>query len=140
MKWFKDSKISKKLAVMTICVAIITAIVCAVGLQSILFIAKSDSDLYAHNTLSLDYSGSAAVNLQQLRYLARETAIRMMRAVMDCVQICAIDAKGSFKLGVDSSQPNLVALTPCKNRLVRDQHHAIFSIIEPSHSRAGVRE
>jgi methyl-accepting chemotaxis protein len=68
MKWFRNMKISKKLIMSSLIVALITAIVCGVGLVSIISIKNSDSMLYNENTLSLEYAGSAAVNMQQLRY------------------------------------------------------------------------
>lgn len=49
-------------------IAVITALVCTIGLVNIISIKNNDSMLYNENTLSLDYAGSTAVNFQQLRY------------------------------------------------------------------------
>lgn len=68
MKWYKNMKIARKLTTMSLVVALVTAIVCGVGMTGLSGIKTSDSQLYNQNTLSLDYAGSAAVKLQQIRY------------------------------------------------------------------------
>ncbi len=68
MKWFVNLKISAKLIAGFLVVAAIAAIVGVVGVISITNISKSDTELYEHDTLSLQYSGDAAVSMQQLRY------------------------------------------------------------------------
>ena len=68
MKWFTNLKISAKLIAGFLVVAVIAAIVGVVGVISITSISKSDTELYEHDTLSLQFSGDAAVSLQQLRY------------------------------------------------------------------------
>ena len=68
MNWYKNMKISKKLILSSLIVALITAVVCGVGLVGIISIKNNDAMLYNENTLSLQYAGSAAVDMQQLRY------------------------------------------------------------------------
>lgn len=68
MKWFRNFNITKKILIGFLVVAVIAGFVGGVGVVNIYDMKKSDSDLYRQNTLSLQYAGSAAVNMQQLRY------------------------------------------------------------------------
>jgi methyl-accepting chemotaxis protein len=68
LKWFKNQRISRKLIIGFLIVAVIAAVVGVIGLTNILNMNNSDKILYEQNTLGLQYSGSMAVNLQQLRY------------------------------------------------------------------------
>ena len=68
MKWFVNLKISAKLIAGFLVVALIAAIVGVVGVININSIRNADTELYEHETLSLQYAGDAAVPLQQLRY------------------------------------------------------------------------
>ena len=68
MKWYANLKISVKLIIGFLVVAVIAAIVGVVGVISIANIKQSDTELYQRNALGLQYSGSAAVCFQQIRY------------------------------------------------------------------------
>ncbi len=68
MKWFRDLSITKKLVIGFLIVVLVAAGVGTFGIINMSQIKQSDSSLYNQNTLSLQYSGSAAVNFQQLRY------------------------------------------------------------------------
>ena len=68
MKWFLNLKISMKLIVGFLVVALIAAIVGVVGIINISSISDGAKSMYKTDALGLQYSGSAAVNFQQLRY------------------------------------------------------------------------
>jgi methyl-accepting chemotaxis protein len=70
MRWFLNLKISVKLIIGFLVVAIISVIVGTVGLISIRSISNADKLLYEQNALGLAYSGDAATNFQRLRYNA----------------------------------------------------------------------
>ncbi|HPE15636.1 MAG TPA: methyl-accepting chemotaxis protein [Oscillospiraceae bacterium] len=61
-------KISKKLTVGFLIVALLAAAVGAVGIFSIISIRDAGADLYEKDTLGLQYAGDAGVTFQQLRY------------------------------------------------------------------------
>lgn len=67
-KWFLNQRISNKLIIGFLIVAFIALVVGIIGIINLNSIKNSDKILYEKNTLGLKYSGSAAVNFQQLRY------------------------------------------------------------------------
>ncbi len=68
MKWFANMKISQKLILGFLAMAVISALVGGVGVTGLVGIKNADASLYRDNTLAVRYSGQAAVNFQQLRY------------------------------------------------------------------------
>jgi len=68
MKWFENIKISKKLIVGFLLVAILAAVVGVVGVFNINSIRQSDTQLYQEDTMGLQYAGDAGVTFQQIRY------------------------------------------------------------------------
>ncbi|MPL97408.1 hypothetical protein SDC9_43599 [bioreactor metagenome] len=68
MKWFENIKISKKLTIAFLALAILAAVIGGVGIYNIFGINKADTALYEEDTLSLQYAGSAGVMYQQIRY------------------------------------------------------------------------
>jgi len=70
MKWFENIKISKKLILGFLVVALLAAVVGAVAIFNILGMSEADTALYEEDSLGLQYAGSAAVNFQQVRYNA----------------------------------------------------------------------
>lgn len=66
--WFLNLKISNKLIIGFLIVSFIALIVGIIGIINLNNIKNSDATLYNKNTLGLKYSGSAAVEFQQLRY------------------------------------------------------------------------
>jgi methyl-accepting chemotaxis protein len=73
MQWYYNLKISAKLIIGFIIVALIAGLVGAVGLINLYNLNQSDTELYEENTLGTDYAGNAAVFFQRVRY----NAIRM---------------------------------------------------------------
>ena len=67
-KWFIDLKISKKLVTGFLFVVVLSIIVGAVGIFGILTINGNDTELYAEDTVGLQYAGDAAVMFMQIRY------------------------------------------------------------------------
>ncbi|NCB50667.1 MAG: HAMP domain-containing protein [Clostridia bacterium] len=70
MAWFKNIKISKKLIIGFLIMAVLTSIIGVFGIFSINRLSKSDTSLYDEDTVGLQYAGSAAVEFQQIRYNA----------------------------------------------------------------------
>lgn len=68
MKWYKNLKISLKLILGFLVVAIVAAVVGAVGLTSIYEVNEGSSILFSENTLGIAYVGEASANFQRLRY------------------------------------------------------------------------
>jgi methyl-accepting chemotaxis protein len=66
--WYKNQKISKKLIIGFLIVALLAAVVGVVGVINILNINNADTALYKENALGLQYSGEAAKSFQRLRY------------------------------------------------------------------------
>ena len=86
MAIFRNLKISKKLIVGFLIVAILASIIGVIGIISITKIRDSDATLYSQDTLGLQYAGSAAVEFQQIRYNALKIvwlAPESMSAIQD---------------------------------------------------------
>ncbi|SHH63095.1 methyl-accepting chemotaxis protein [Sporobacter termitidis DSM 10068] len=109
MKWFKDFSITKKLITGFLVVILIAGCVGAIGVLNISAIKKSDAELYSQNTLSLQYSGAAAVELQQLRY-----DILKLTTVTDAADISKYSAevqqlRGTISDLIDKSDRTIVS-------------------------------
>ena len=68
MKWFENTKISKKLIVSFLIVALLAVAIGVVGIISISNIKDADNTLYSEHTMSLQYAGEAGVVFMQIRY------------------------------------------------------------------------
>ncbi len=75
MKWFRNLKISVKLILGFLAVAIIAAVVGIVGLTSIYRINDGSRILFSRNTLGISYAGDTSGNFQRLRYNALKLSI-----------------------------------------------------------------
>jgi len=72
MSWFYNLKISLKLTISFLVIALIAGVVGIVGLTSIMNIDEADTLLYEKNTLGIKYSGDAASYYQRLKYNTAE--------------------------------------------------------------------
>lgn len=70
MKWFKNLKIANKLIGQAIIVILFAVILGVVAIITISGMRQSANSLYEEDALSLQYCGSAGVDLMQLRYNA----------------------------------------------------------------------
>jgi methyl-accepting chemotaxis protein len=68
MKWFMNMKIASKLISTFLFMAFLAAVVGVVGIINVVKIKNADTDLYKTSALTIQYSGEADVNFQQLRY------------------------------------------------------------------------
>lgn len=68
MKRFIDLKISSKLVIGFLIIAMLAAVIGAVGLLSLLNLWKEDKQLYEENTLALQHAGSASTTFVLIRY------------------------------------------------------------------------
>ena len=74
-KWFENLKISAKLQIGFMLMAVIAAAIGAVGLGNIDKIGNQDTLLYQENTLGLDYAGNAEIYYQRIRFNALKMII-----------------------------------------------------------------
>lgn len=74
LNWFNNLKISKKLVLSFLLVAVIAAAVGVVGLFYIFQINHADTLLYHQNAMGLRYSGASSANFQRIRYNALKMA------------------------------------------------------------------
>lgn len=116
MLWFKNLKITKKLIVGFLIVAIIAAIVGTVGVINLLEMRKADTSLYKNEALALQYSGNAAVDLMQLRYnilkmttLTNEKDIEATKTLIDEFRTATQDAFNGL-LGLSFKDGDIIAL------------------------------
>jgi len=68
MKWFVNLKISSKLLIAFLFLALLAAAAGAVGVANIASLKRADTDLYDKNSLALQYSGETAAGILQLQY------------------------------------------------------------------------
>lgn len=68
MRWFYNLKISAKLIIGFLVVAVIAAVVGGVALVNINNMSEADVLLYEENTLGLDYAADAALRFQRMRF------------------------------------------------------------------------
>ena len=105
MNFYKDLKISTKLIVGFLIVAIVAAIVGAIGIINIVSINRDNQELYKKDTLGLQYTGSAAVCFQQIRYDAiklnslASTDKTSMQALSDDITAQSDQIKGLMEKG-----------------------------------------
>ena len=67
MQWFYNMKISRKLIISYLILAMISAIVGVVGFYNITRLDNADTELYESNTLGLDYIGNVSTYFQRIR-------------------------------------------------------------------------
>jgi methyl-accepting chemotaxis protein len=75
MNWYRNMKIAQKLIIGFLVMAIIAAVVGAVGIFSISNIKQADQRLYNEDSLGMQYAGNAAVTIMQVRYLSTKLAL-----------------------------------------------------------------
>lgn len=85
MKWFVNLRISKKLILAFLMVAVVAAAVGAVGIRDIIAINNADTLLYQQNTLGLVYSGEASTVYQRIRYNVTKLTIVKEAEIDKCI-------------------------------------------------------
>lgn len=83
MGWYNDLKISSKLIIGFLIVALIAGAVGILGLVNIMGITKADKRLYEENALGIKYSGEANTYFQMLRYNTLEMIYRKDDSLRD---------------------------------------------------------
>jgi methyl-accepting chemotaxis protein len=81
--WYNDLKISSKLIIGFLIVALIAGAVGILGLVNIMGITKADKRLYEENALGIKYSGEANTYFQMLRYNTLEMIYRKDDSLRD---------------------------------------------------------
>lgn len=93
MNWFYNLKISAKLIIGFLLVAIIAGIVGIVGLVNINNISEADALLYEENTLGIEYIGIASVYYQRIRF---NTVKTMLLDDEEIINTCIDNVKNYF--------------------------------------------
>jgi len=75
MKWFYNLKISSKLIIAFLLVAIIAGVVGVIGLVNIVNISEADKLLYKHNTMGINYTANAGRYYQRMKYNIAEAIL-----------------------------------------------------------------
>jgi methyl-accepting chemotaxis protein len=117
MNWFKNLKISAKLIVGFLAVAVIAAVVGVVGIINLTTLSNADRMMYQNEARGLQYSGSAAVNFQQLRYnifkmttLSEEKALQDALVLVDEFRNDTNDSLVSLQDSIIFDNPDIVVL------------------------------
>lgn len=87
MKWFEDIKIANKLIIGFLVIALFAGVVGGFGIVNLMHIRDAGTQLYEEDTLSLEYTGSAAVDFQQIRYNALKLVYLDTNAVSDINEV-----------------------------------------------------
>jgi len=120
MKWYKNLKISAKLILGFIIIALIAGFVGAVGLVNIRNINNADTELFEENTLGVSYASSAGTFLQRLRYNSLELTILETKEERDEVTVKLED----FTKTIDD------LLLQYENRINDEADTAQFAIVK----------
>jgi methyl-accepting chemotaxis protein len=119
LTWYKNQKISKKLIIGFLIVALLAAIVGIVGVINIININNEDTELYEDNALGLQYGGKAAESFQRLRY----------RSVMLAVQETS-DEKETYKTKITEASAAIdTALEDYKSTISDEDNEVIYKIL-----------
>ncbi len=87
MKWYANMKIATKLIIGFLVVAVIAGAVGAIGLVNINQIGQADTKLYQVNTMGIDYSASASIYFQRIRFNSVKAIITHGTSAQDdCLQ------------------------------------------------------
>ena len=76
----------------------------------------------------------------EFRHLVLETAIRVVRAIVRGLEVCAFQAKQGVELRVDVLEALRRAVAPRDDRLVGHQDDPVLGAVEPPHSLARERK
>jgi methyl-accepting chemotaxis protein len=121
MQWYYNLKISAKLVIGFIIVALIAGLVGAVGLMNLYNLNQSDTVLYEENTLGTDYAGNAAVFFQRVRY----NAIRMSVVGDIAKRDESINKISDYSLKADEY------LKKYEDGIINDADREIFNEVKP---------
>ncbi|MGI5936506.1 MAG: methyl-accepting chemotaxis protein, partial [Oscillospiraceae bacterium] len=83
--WYQNLKMTSKMLVGFVTVAVIAMIVGAVGIFNVLKIQDADEQLYQENTLGIQYCSEVLSNFEQLRYTALSLATQDSSGALDLV-------------------------------------------------------
>ena len=123
MKRFSNWKISKKLIIGFIIVALIACIVGGVGLASIASISKADNQLYEENALGMSNITNAGLYFQRTRYCAAKA---IMSPDNEVVQEVCISASTDFIVLIDDH------LESYKSSISTPENQVVYDAIELS--------
>ncbi len=144
IKWFKNSKISKKLIIAFAVMAILSGIVGLVGITSLLIIGQSDKILYEENTLGLAYAGNAQVLYQNIRFNAVKSLVvegTDQETAIQNIKDHSMEVENYLKLYEDGiitevDRTNFDTLKPLWNLYKTDVNKAIELIQTNKHDEA----
>jgi methyl-accepting chemotaxis protein len=121
MNWFYNLKISLKLIIGFMTVAVIAGIVGIVGIYNINIIDQEDSELYEENTLSMEYAGEAAVQYQRVRV----NTLRMLAVTDENARSEYMDKINNHITQVEKQLENY------ENRISNEKDRALYNELKP---------
>ncbi len=121
MGWYYNLKISSKLIVVFLTVALIAGVVGMVGLININRINEADKLLYEENTLGIKYSCDAATYYQRLRY----NALEMVLLKDDSLKEDYMEKLSTFITNIDDS------LKKYEEDIISQEDRKLFNEIKP---------
>jgi methyl-accepting chemotaxis protein len=83
MNWFINLKISSKLLIAVLIIALFAVVAGGIGILNLTSLKQADTGLYQDNALALEYSGETAVNILQLQYSVLQYRYATTPALMD---------------------------------------------------------
>lgn len=121
MSWFYNLKISLKLLIGFITVAVIAGVIGVVGVYNIKTINQEDTELYMDNTLGLQYAGNADVYFQRIRVnilkVLSVTDVNTRNGYMDKIKNHVTEADKELKNYEDG--------------IINEQDRTLFNEIKP---------
>jgi len=117
LKWFVNLKMSKKLLICFLLMALLAAIISAVGIRDITVLKNKSTELYESNVLGVQYAEEASQYFERLRY----------NIAMLAVQDAAGDIFG-YRQRVDEHFQNVVTMLGEYEQLIRtDEQRRLYN-------------
>ena len=121
MKWFYNLKISVKLLIGFLLLAIIATVVGVVGYINIENINKADTLLYEENALGIAYSGNASTYYQRLKYNIAECILEKDDSLINSY----VNAFNSYISTIDEQ------LKLYEEGIISEEDRKLFDALEP---------
>ena len=121
MKWFANFRITTKLLIGFLIVAVIAGVVGIVGLLNISRIDEADTLLYEENTLGVVYSGNASAYYQRLKYNIAEFILLKDDSLIESY----IEKFNDYIAKIDDQ------LTKYEEGIISQEDRELFNVLEP---------
>jgi methyl-accepting chemotaxis protein len=121
MSWFYNLKISLKLLIGFMTVAVITGVVGIIGMVNIKNITQADTLLYEENALGLEYAGDADVQFQRIRV----NTLKMLSVTDENTRSEYIDKTNEHFTQADKQLKNY------EDGIINEKDRALFDELKP---------